>query len=181
MFLGLLLTIMSALAIEKFIAYINITKFKKFKKQIFVISFALILLSLLIPTYIQAKEVISNTINQDEVNTLLWLKSNTPKTSTILASVEEGNYITAISERKNVADTDFLLAPDRYKDVTTIFKTESLVIATQLMHKYSVDYLYVSDRALKHYGIDSIKYIGDENCFNEVYSTESTKVYRLTC
>jgi len=181
MFLGLLLTIMSALALDKITSYIKLTKFNKYKKQIFALFLILIIFSLMLPSFFNAKVVLENTISEEEVNTLKWIGYNTPKDKTVLSSVEEGNYITAIANRKNVADTNFLLAPDRYSDVVTIYTTESLVIGSQLLNKYDVDYIYLSKRALDLYNTNDIKYIEDENCFKKLYGTEKTRVYKFIC
>lgn len=181
MFLAIFLTIMSALAFERTISYINMTKFSNFKKALFVAFIILIAASLILPSYARAREVILNTITAEEVDTLHWIGGNTPQDSTVLAGINEGNYITSIAHRKNVADSQFLLAPNRYSDVATMFTTESLVIAAQLFDEYNVDYIYLSPMAKRFYNIDSLNYIGDENCFKEVYSAERTGVYKVLC
>ena len=181
MFLAIFLTIMSALAFDRVIAYINMTKFSSFKNAIFAGLIVLIALSLILPSYGRAKSVIAETISPDEVAALHWIRGNTDEDSTVLAGINEGNYITAIAGRKNVADAQFLLAPDRYADVTTMFTSESLVIASQLLDEYDVDYIYLSQRAMKFYRIENLKYLGDENCFEKFYSTERAGIYKVLC
>ncbi len=181
MFLAIFLTIMSALALEKVIAYIEMTKFSSFKRMLFVGFIILIAASLVLPSYGRAKAVISETISGDEVAALSWIRDNTGEDSTILAGINEGNYITAIAERRNVADSHFLLAPDRYADVAAMFTTESLVVATQLLDEYDVDYIYFSQTAKKYYKIDHLNYVGDENCFEEIYGTERVSIFKVLC
>ncbi|MFH0798230.1 MAG: hypothetical protein V1906_02345 [Candidatus Woesearchaeota archaeon] len=181
MFLSIFLTIMSALTLQKVIAYIEMTKFSRFKKFLFVGFIILIAASLVLPSYGRAKAVISETISSEEVGTLEWIRDNTGDDITVLAGISEGNYITAIAKRKNVADSHFLLAPDRYADVSEMLTTESLVVATQLLDEYDVDYIYFSQTAKKYYKIDHLNYVGDENCFEEVYSTERASVYQILC
>jgi len=179
-FLGIVLVIMSALSIEKAISYINMTKFVNYKKQIFAAFLLVVFLTLVVPSYFNAKGVIEKTISNEEVSVLEWAKNNTEQDATLLADISEGNYIAAIAKRKNVADTTFLLAPDRYASVYEMFNTGSLVKATQQMHKYGVDYIYLSDKTKKIYNIKDLKYI-DDKCFRERYVTEKAKIYQLLC
>ncbi len=179
-FLGILLAIISALSIEKFISYLDMTKFVKYKEIIFFISIILIVLTIIVPSYYNAKNALDNTISFQEVEALKWIKENTEEKSTILSAVNEGHYITGIADRRNVADDNFMLAPDRYSDVQEMLTTESQVKALQLMDKYSVDYIYLSERAKKAKGIEQLRY-ADEECFNNIFKNEKAKIYKVLC
>ncbi len=178
--LGILLTIVSAIAIEKFITYINITKFSKHKYLIFFFAVIIVTLTLVIPAYYSGKTVIKNALTNNEVTALTWIKKNTEQDSTILANIDEGHYITAIANRKNVADTKYLLAPDKYSEVKEMFKTESLVKALQLMKKNNVDYVYMSKRSKGREGITGLKYY-DKQCLKTVYENEDAQIYKVLC
>lgn len=180
MILGLLLAVISSLAFEKIIEYLEITKFSKFKMHFLAGFMALFILVLFLPTLFVAKNVIQDTISDSEVRALLWIKQNTPPESVVLADVSEGNYVTAIANRRNVADNFFLFAPNRYDEVTEVFTTESLVKALKTTKKYDVGYVYVSQRALQKYQLDKLAYADDE-CFKEVYNDQKAMVYRILC
>ena len=181
MILGLLLAVISSIAFDKFVAYLNMTKFIRMKKPAAAAFVLLAIASLGIPSLIAAEGTISNSITQDEYSTLAWIRDNTAKMAVVLADINEGNYVTAIAERKNVADSYFLLAPDRYSDISNIFRTQSLVKAIEPIKKYNIDYIYLSDRTKKNYKIEELVYARDENCFKKVFYTEKTEVYRITC
>jgi len=181
MFLGILLVLISAIAFESISNYVSMTKFSKYKDFLRWTFIFIVLVFILVPAYSQAQDTIKQTVSDDEVRTLKWIKQNTAYDSVILSNTEEGNYITAIANRKNVADSLFLLAPTRYDDVTKIFKTESLVQATNLLNKYNVDFIYLSEKSKRIYNITELSYTKDDACFKKIYDTKKTTVYGIFC
>ncbi len=181
-FLSVILTILFAKFFLFFFAYLEKTKFYKFKSVIYILLFFLIIMTSFLPSIASAKKSIEESVNSNEVRALEWIKGNTEKDSVILSTVEEGYLITSIAERKNVADPNFLLIEDaeqRVKDIeqmyVTIFETESI----NLLNKYGINYIYFSGRAKKQFGIQEIKYI-DEKCFELVYDNK-VKIYKSLC
>ncbi len=181
MILGLLLAIISAIALDKLIDYVNMTKFARYKRLATASFLVLILLTLALPSVSVANQTIKSTINEKEVEALNWINLNTPEQSTVLAGINEGNYVTAIAKRKNVADTLFLLAPDRYADMEELFRTQSLVKAIDLIKKYKIGYIYLSERTKSSYNIKELVYARDENCFQKVFYAREAEVYRVLC
>jgi len=174
------MSIISAVAIDRFIAYIEMTKFSKYREILFFAAILLIALTLVIPAYFNAKNVIKSTISEGEVKALEWIRSNTPPDSKVLASINEGNYITAIAKRKNMADKMFVLAPDKYEELNEMITTESLVKATKLMKKNSIGYIYYSESARREEGKNYFQYISD-SCFRKEFDNGDAKVYKLVC
>lgn len=180
MLMGVMLAAISALAFEKIIVYLKITKFATYKKQIAILVIVLLVVILFLPAYFSATKLISNTISENEVAALEWIETNTSEESTILASIEEGNYVTAIAKRKNVADKDFLMAPKRYDGIKEIYVTESLVKANALLREYDVDYIYLSPTAKAYYKIEKLRYINKE-CFRKVYENNEAIIFKFKC
>ena len=180
MLLGLLMAIVASIGFDRLIKYIEMTKFAKAKVLILLAVFLLIFVTTLLPSYLSARDLIGKTISKDEIDALIWLKENTPESSTVLADVDEGNYVTYFARRKNVIDSLFVLAPNRYDDVRLAFETQSLVKALDIISKYDVDYIYLSERASKSHNGEAMKYINDA-CFRERYSNELAKVYKVLC
>ncbi|MFH1637984.1 MAG: hypothetical protein ABIB71_06170 [Candidatus Woesearchaeota archaeon] len=178
--LGIMLAAISSLAFEKIILYLEITKFATYKKQFAAMAAVVLVLTLILPVYFSAAKVTANTITKAEVEALEWISGNTNDGSVVLAGINEGNYITSIAKRKNVADTSFLMAPERYTDVKNIFVTESLVKANALLRKHKVNYVYVSSTAKRYYQIENLKYASGE-CFDNVYENSEATVYRFKC
>ena len=180
MFLGILIAIVSSMGFDRFMKYIELTKFSKAKSLIITVLVTLILLTTVLPSYFAANTVIKNTITDNEIEALHWIKDNTNQGTTVLADVEEGNYITYFTKRKNVIDSFFLLAPNRYDDVQTVFDTQSVVKALQIMDKYDVEYIYISKRTYEKNYAGTVKFLTDE-CFSKRYSNEYATVYKILC
>ncbi|MFH1399630.1 MAG: hypothetical protein ABIG95_05975 [Candidatus Woesearchaeota archaeon] len=181
-YLSIILTVLSAQSFKAIATYLNKTKFTN--KIWFTIGFsALILVTSVIPTVYYAHRTVAGGFNEQEIMAFEWLKLNTPENSVVLATVEEGNLVTAISQRKNVADSNFILQHDadqRIKDIgtvyTTIFETEAL----RILDKYYVNYILFSKRAQDDYDITKILYSSDTKCFELVYDSQTT-IYQVKC
>ncbi|MFH1455776.1 MAG: hypothetical protein ABIF40_02395 [archaeon] len=181
LFLGLILAIMSALTLDVITNYLRLTKFYAHKKVVLYSVFVILLIGITWPAYIQASHLMDNTINQDYYDAMLWIKDNTPEDVVVLADISEGHYVTSIAERQNVGDTYFLFAPDRYSEMRDALITESLVKMRKFLHKYNVEYVFVSQNIREMYNINDLKYINDKRCFDEVFSNEEATVYLFEC
>tara|TARA_Y100000310_G_scaffold329205_1_gene398588 strand:- start:1880 stop:3346 length:1467 start_codon:yes stop_codon:yes gene_type:complete len=181
MFLAILLCIASTITIKEIIEYFKLTKIVKYSTWVIVVIMFITVVSLMIPSVINAKDVIDNGVSSEEVDALTWISENSPESSVILGNVFEGNMILELAERANVIDTQFLLAPDRYYDIDLIYTTESLYKAGVELSKYEVDYIYFSEKTQEMFGITEITYVSDETCFEKVYENEKAKVYEKIC
>ena len=117
----------------------------------------------------------------DRFRNFSWLKFNTPHSSVVLGNVNEGNLIIALADRTNVWDTQFFHADDRIADVETLYTTESIIKAKKIIDTYQINYIYFSEKTKEFYGVDSLPYTSDENCFKEVYSNEFATIYQVVC
>ena len=93
----------------------------------------------------------------------------------------EGHLISTVAERVNVLDTSFLYAEERYYDSFLIYTTESLYKSGVLLKQYNVDYLYLSQKSKDMFGIEELKYVSDENCFEKVYENIEVELYEVVC
>ncbi|MEM3127237.1 MAG: hypothetical protein QW331_04195 [Candidatus Woesearchaeota archaeon] len=182
MFLGVSFTILVAEFCGLFFNYVEKMKFSN--KKIFLSGlFILFFLSSIIPSFSYAFSEIRAAPSEQEIETLLWIKENTPENVTILSTSKEGFVVSYFSKRKNVMDSDYLLideSDERYSDVKEIFVTDSPVKAVSLLTKYDVDYIYVSNHVKQLYGINKIEYIYPD-CFETAYKNQGLRVYKLLC
>ena len=165
LFISFPLLMASSKSLSNFYYYFSITKFFWFKKYFNFILFILILVLSLLPSVLVSLSLPN--YNQD-VETFKWLNSNTNQNSVILAPYELGNALTYFSERKNVADDNFLLAPnadERLSDINIIYTTGFKIKALELINKYKIDYIYFSSTVMDKHNITKIPYIDDQNCF----------------
>jgi uncharacterized membrane protein len=159
------------------------TRFANYKKAAFVFLVLLFILTSIFPCFYFTDERIQSSVSDEEIQAFIWLRENTNKRSTILGSLSQGHLITAIAERKNVIDSDFLLIhlpENRIDDVKTIYTTRYKTIAVDLLNEYDVDYILFSPKIAEELDIDQINYIDDEKCFELVYD-EDVQIYRSLC
>lgn len=181
LFIAIMLCICAGISIDRFIHYFRLTKFVRFENIVLSLFIILTMISLIIPSTSVALEVVDTGIHTEEIEAMQWLKFNTPRSSVVLGNVYEGNMIITIADKINVWDTQFFHAEDRITDVETIFTTESLIKAKKAMDTYSVSYIYFSQKTKELYGVESLRYTNDENCFKEVYKNEFATIYQVVC
>ena len=182
--LGISLVIMSALFIDKAVKYIKLTKFSHFERYFNAMLFLLICVTLVLPCFFVSHNVITNTISKNEFEVLSNLDYSAAEDAVIISSVEEGDYITGIAKRRNVMDKHFLLMEnidERYTDVKKVYTTSSEVIALQLLYKYDVDYIYISDKTKEIYNSKNPVYLNNEDCFKKVEKIGRVEAYRVMC
>jgi 4-amino-4-deoxy-L-arabinose transferase-like glycosyltransferase len=180
--LGIVLTILFAKYYQLVIEYIKKTRLANYKKLLFGLLVLLFILTSVLSSFYYTSEKINSATSVEEIKGLLWLKTNSPRQSTVLGSLSYGHLITTISNRKNVADSNFLLIQNpaqRVSDVkslyTTLYKTEAL----DLIEKYNIDYIIFSKKIADEFDIKIIKYMNEE-CFELVYD-EGIQIYKPLC
>jgi len=181
MLLAVMLSITSVISIDKFISYIKITKAVKYTTLIVGVLILITLFSLVIPSYVYARDTINEGVSYNEVEALEWIRDNTPIDSVVLGNVYEGNLIGELAERTNVIDTQFLLAEDRYYSVAQVYQTESTVKAKRVIDEYGVDYIYFSEKTKTIYDVERLAYVGYEGCFEVVFENEEAVIYEVVC
>jgi hypothetical protein len=182
MFLGVIIVLFFAQFYKLFISYIQKTRASKIVNLFAALIFALFIFTSVIPSLSLAQLTIETSVTEEEINALEWINENTNQNAVIMATVDEGNLITAVAKRKNVIDSNFLLITDakqRFEDVNRVYTTFSVSEAVSILNKYDVDYLYFSSKAAYSYGLSELSYAGDK-CFPLVYSNE-IKIYKSVC
>ena len=134
------------------------------------------------PSFFGASHSITNeSPTSYEMLVLEWVEKNALPDVTILAPLEKGHLLTAISGKRNVIDDDFLLAVDsseRFKDVETLYSTKSEVKALDLIAKHNIDYIFVPIEAEIKFG--KVKWLDDESCFEGIFFG-TPKNYKVIC
>ncbi|MBU0757590.1 MAG: glycosyltransferase family 39 protein [Nanoarchaeota archaeon] len=182
MYLSILLALLSSIIIRDSLLLIRKTKFAKQEKLFLIMLFFLILLTGIIPSIQFSYDTIKDSPTETDVNAFTWLKNNTKEDSIILATIEEGHYISYFGDRKNVLDSNFLLISNidlRINDTEEIYTTPYKINALTLLEKYDVDYIIFSQHAEKEYNITGISYAMDD-CFSKVYS-KTLDIFKVKC
>lgn len=182
-YLGIISVLLFAQFYKWSFQYWKNTHFAKFNYVLgitFILSF---ILTSVIPSTSYAQSTIKNTMSDEEMSVFRGIEENTPKDAVVLAPLNDGHLVTGIAKRKNVADNNFLLvrdAEERYEDIEKIYTAAFETEALQLITKYSISYILVTPDAVKNFGINDLKYSGDENCFNRAYN-KTMIVYEVKC
>ena len=120
------------------------------------------------PSYNIAKN--TRGISEKKIQEMQWLAENTKEGTIVLGNVKEGNLISAAAMRKNVIDTDFLLAPspvERLRDTKTLYTGLSEAKALEIIKKYNVGIIYLSEDTKKLYNINDLRYTKGSSCFTK--------------
>ncbi len=182
MFLGVVLAVLFSQFYKLFFVYLEKTHFFRFRNFLVFGFFLVFVISSVVPSVLYVQRAISDAPSHQTVRAMDWLKRNTPEDSVVLATPQEGYIISAVANRKNVVDQNFLLIGDinqRFADVNKTFTTAYEVEAIRILNKYDVDYLLFSREASLYYKTQGLSYVGDKNCFELVYT--SPMIYRSLC
>ncbi|MBW2973363.1 hypothetical protein KY346_03140 [Candidatus Woesearchaeota archaeon] len=181
MMFGIVLVILFAQWLNKFIVYVKQSRASNFLSLFLVLIFAGLLVLSVYPSIEMAKISLSE-ITPAEITALEWIEEHTPEDAVIIAAPQEGNLITAIAKRKNILDTFFLLQPDakqRFDDVKRVYSACLEIEVVEIMDKYEADYIYFSDNAKKLSGKDELSFL--DKCFGKVYDQDVEIHKRIGC
>ena len=183
MFIGLSLCIFSGVAFKQFFIYLDVTKLYRFRNLLIIFIISIAVLSIY-PTFNVAYNLMDHTISNEEVDIIQKMGVRIDDNSPVLADEDEGHYITYFAVRKNIVDNYYLLAPnskERLNDVASVYKSWSRALALNILKKYGVRYIYLSERTRLKYNIEDLKYVEDENCFTEIERLGGNKFYEIRC
>jgi len=161
-----------------------LTRFNNLKNFFFLIIIVVIIVFSVVPSIRIANDNMKNVVLKDEINSLRWLKAHSPKDSIVLSRFNEGHLINAIAERKNLIDSYFLLSEDiesKFSDIEILYQTPFEARALEIIRKYKINYIYLSEKTKKQFGITNLIYTQDKNCFDNVYENDEAKIYKITC
>jgi len=183
-FLSLTLVILSAFSIKKISEFIEKTKFHRHETLFLVILIVLFIITAIIPSVMVGIERTKQTPTTSDLVVLEWASERLPADATIAATMEEGNMVSYYSRRKNIMDDNFLLTPNidqRLSDVDSIFTTNFETQAVSVLNKYDSKYVFLSSYAIQKYHIKTLSYVGDQECFTDIYHLNVTVLYNTKC
>ncbi len=171
MFLGSSLVILFGQFLKDVFIRLNKSKIASKSNQIFILIVTVIVLTQILPGFIAMFN--SPTFDEEYVSSFEWFNANTPNSSIILGSAEQGHLITYFGKRKNILDSNYLLIEDadkRFNDVTTFYNTRFKTHALKILDKYHADYFIVSYNS-------NLFFINDP-CFDLLFDNE-IRIYQL--
>jgi asparagine N-glycosylation enzyme membrane subunit Stt3 len=124
-FFGLVLVVLFSQWCLQFVETIKKTKASRYLSYFAAVTFIAFLVFSVYPSFALAQKS-SQAVAPEEIAALEWIRSNTPVQSVVVATVNEGNLITAVAQRKNIIDSDFLMqreSEERFNDIKRIYTT----------------------------------------------------------
>lgn len=182
MFLGSVLALLFSEFFRRFFEYLEKTKFAYAKTFLIAILLIIFTITSLYPTVASLQEQQKLGTTKQTIAVFTWLVNNTYTNYSVIAPLEEGHLITALGQRKNIADTQFLLRSDvdeRLQDLEEIYTTPYKTNAIAIARKYNARYILLSEQTMERYGITSLAY-ADRECFVLKYA-EGAKIYESLC
>ncbi|HLC98578.1 MAG TPA: hypothetical protein VJC00_01065 [Candidatus Nanoarchaeia archaeon] len=183
MCLGLVATLLFSKFYRFTFEYLKKTRFAKFRAVYFIMLLMAFIFASVIPAITTGLNSVDKALSHDEFTALTWLKENTEENAVVMSAMREGIFISSIAERQNVADTKFLLQSDagqRYKDIETLYQSKFETEALGILDKYGVDYIYFSDYAKELFGVESLSYTENQECFGLKYD-RGVKIFKVEC
>ncbi len=182
-YLSVFLTLLFSPFYKTLTDYIKKTRFSKNKGWFVVLLLLVFVVTAFLPCVGYANSAIERGFGEEEIRAFEWVRDKTKEDVVVLATLDEGHLVTAIAQRRDVVDDNFLMQPNadmRLNDVKIIYTTRFETEAIRLLNKYGVDYIFFSERARKEYKIEQMSYVEDEKCFRLVYNN-SVKIYQSLC
>jgi hypothetical protein len=180
LFLSMSLIILSAYTIKVMLVSTSKTKMAALP----IIITVLLVLFFIITSFMPFVGVLkANVPPQEDIVALEWIGNNTEKDAVVLGRIEEGFLINYVSERKNIADMNFLLIKNInqvYNDINSLYTLKLKSEAVRLINDYKINYILLSVQSMKEYNITRLFY-AEPDCFERVYDEEAIVYKFLGC
>ncbi|MBI3033417.1 glycosyltransferase family 39 protein [Candidatus Woesearchaeota archaeon] len=182
-YLGVGLVILFGKALALLTEYIATTKVHRHGKILYALLIIFFIVTSVVPSIILSLDKVDKATSKDVISALSFVKefSQNPE-STVLSTLDVGHAITYFTKKKNVIDKNFLMIDEineRMADIETIFSTQSTTIGTQLLNKYNVEFVILSETAKERYGSNELRMYA-ESCFERINFNEVT-LYKNLC
>jgi len=180
MLLGMFLIVLFARWIDFFWGYIPTTRFARWKPALIALLAVAFILSGVLPSVAEAWSVQREALPPAGMHAYDWIRTQAPPDATVVASVDEGQRVAALGQRKNVLDAHFLLQHDakqRLHDIGRLFSTTLRVEAVELLERYGASVILLSPETKKEFRRSSLDYAEHSNCFARTFSEGGYDVY----
>ena len=180
-FFSVILAIFFSIFYQDVEGYVQKTKLTTLQKYLLPLTIIILLFSTVLPAINTA--LLQDVPSAEEVDAFKWLKENTPPSTTVLATLDEGHLISYYGKRKNLMDDQFTLIHDvdtRFQALTSLYTTKFQTETLDLADQYNIEYFVLTPSAKEKYQLkDKIPSI-TPRCFDNVYQNETT-IFKLKC
>jgi hypothetical protein len=180
MLLGMFLLVLFSRWVDFFFNSMEKTRFHRWK-FVFIASlvFAFVITGI-VPSLAEGWAVQYEALSPEAQRAYTWINEQTPQDSVIVAAVGEGHRVTYLGNRKNIADSHFLLQHDakqRVQDIGRVFSTRFGVEASELLERYHARYIMLSPETKEDARISVLAYAENSPCFGRAFDEASYILY----
>ncbi len=180
--LGIGISIISVPAVKYMINYLKKIRFRNVNYVMTGI-IIIFIITAVIPAFYYYQLSTENVPDRSEQRAMLWLNENSTPRSVIVGDVNDGFFISAVAERRNIIDANFLMkrdAEERLQDITTIYSTKYETAALDLLNKYSAKYIFFGKNVKERFNVTALGF-EDKECFDDVFKEENITIYKTWC
>ncbi len=180
-FFSVVLAILFAAFYQDIERYVQKTKLSHLQRYLLPLTLFILIFSTVLPAINTAR--LQDVPSAEEVKAFTWINENTPPSTTVLATLDEGHLVTYYGKRKNLMDDRFMLIDDtetRFQSLTSLFTTKFQTEALDLALEHNIEYFVLTPTAKEKYQLKrELPYV-TKRCFDIVYQNETT-IFKLKC
>ena len=180
-FFSVVLAILFAIFYQDIETYMQKTKLSQYQKYLLPLTIFILLFSTVLPAINTAR--LQDVPSPEEVQAFKWLNENTPPSTTVLATLDEGHLVSYYAKRKNLMDDRFMLVHDaetRFQALTSLYTTKFRTEVLELAGRYGIEYFVLTPSAKEKYKLKrELPYV-TRSCFETLYQNETT-IFKLKC
>jgi hypothetical protein len=160
---------------------INKSKISRFKQPIYYLTIVFFIIGSLIPSAFYAKSSVENTINQNIVNAIMFLKENSKDGDAVAIHPKESHFFEYLAFRKVILDSNYiaLASPEgRYFELEKIFSENFETNAREILDEYNITYIFLTQLAKKDYNVSELSYAKGSPFFEILYDDGENTIYK---
>jgi len=183
LFLGVSFAILFSKLFASFFSFLSRSRLSRFSFLFVILLVAVFLFNSVFPSFSFAVSAADQLPSRASLDAFEWLSANTLPDSSVLASLGEGHLVTAIANRENVWDNNFLFVEDSdkvFEDVRIMFSSSSQVRVARLFDEYGVDFVVFSPLSRVDYSV-KVPSSGVADCLELVYDRGGVSIFRVVC
>jgi len=118
-------------------------------------------------------------MNEKRYDMFSWLRYNTSQNSVVLGTITESHWISGIGSRKPIAYSNLIAEPSltqHFNDIYTIYTTENQSLRKELLNRYNISYIIISDKTYWRFG--DVRNNFNARDFELVYRNEPYEIFR---
>lgn len=181
LYLNFFIAVLASLGIARLL-------YKRWESLLLNVVIGIILTVGLISAFVFQASLLANALpNKDVIDSFEYLSKETKENTVVFSYYTKGYWITALANRKNVMDENFLYAPDvneKYRDSATLFYSREMNTTLSIIEKYNIKYIWIdammkNGQVWKEEDEGLLFLLGASKKFRKEYSNDYVEIWRV--